>query len=200
MNDDLNSKLSQGFVFENRRDTINKYEKCGDETIKLINDLNPELVLDLGCGKNMYKSHIKNLTGIDIAPNPKVDILEDISKLSFNDNSADACLCYGSINFGGTELIKQQLSEVYRVLKPEGLAVFRGNMNENNEEIYYDWNEEKISYWTNYFNFKIFHRPVIVKRLKRDGTVDHDWKDQRRQFLNLKNDRSIERLYWIWQK
>ena len=43
----------------------NKYSLTGINFIKEINNLNPNLVLDLGCGQNPYKGHINNLIGVD---------------------------------------------------------------------------------------------------------------------------------------
>ena len=177
----------------------NKYEKCGDETIQLINNMNPQLVLDLGCGDNLYKKHIKNLIGIDII-NTKADIISDISSLSYEDNSVDACLCYGSINFGDDKLIEIQLNEMNRVLKSDGISIFRGNTNASDMIQYYIWNEERIQYWTNYFNFTLQVEPIIINRLKKDGTgVNNKWRDGTSQKAGVAP-RSIKRLYWIWRK
>jgi ubiquinone/menaquinone biosynthesis C-methylase UbiE len=202
MNHILNQTIK--IVFD-RSDSIfrefhyNKFEKCGDETIQLINSMNPQLVLDLGCGDNQYKEHIKNLVGIDIV-NTKADILSDISSLSYEDNSVDACLCYGSINFGDDKLIEIQLKEMNRVLKSGGISVFRGNTHISDMIPYYIWTEEKIKYWTNYFNFTLQVEPIIIRRLKRDGkSINNKWRDRASEQAGVKP-RSIERLYWIWRK
>ena len=64
-----------------------KWPDCGDEMIAEINDLNPSLVLDLGCGNNIFKGHINNLIGVDILDNNKQDINAPIEDLPFDDNS-----------------------------------------------------------------------------------------------------------------
>jgi len=198
---ELNDLLKKAWSPDSKpsRSNLNKYEKCGDETIKLINDLNPSLVLDLGCGNNRYKNHIKNLIGIDLV-DKGADIVGDISYLNFPNESVDACLCYGSINFGDENLINQQLQELFRVLKTGGIAVFRGNMNENhNASIYYGWNKEKINYWTDFFKISLLVHPVIIYRTTRQGIVNHQWQDRIAAKAGF-NHRSIERLYWIWKK
>jgi len=177
---------------------INKFEKCGIETIERINKLNPSLVLDLGCGDNQYKDHIQNLVGIDIA-NRRADIKADISHLPYNDETVDACLCYGSINFGDDITIEHQLLEMKRVLKKNGIAVFRGNMNEHGDDMYYGWNEMLVQYWSDTLDLKLIVQPTIIHRLKKDGSIDHDWVDRVSEKTGM-NHRTNMRLFWIWQK
>jgi ubiquinone/menaquinone biosynthesis C-methylase UbiE len=199
---DLNESIKKVFDRSDpkfRKFHYNKFEKCGDETIQLINSMNPSLVLDLGCGDNQYKEHIKNLIGIDITNN-RADIIADISTLPYEDNSVDACLCYGSINFGDHKLIQTQIEEMNRVLKSGGISVFRGNIHESDMIPYYIWTEEKINYWTNYFNFTLQAKPTIIRRLKRDGKgINDKWKDRASEQAGVAS-RPIERLYWIWRK
>jgi ubiquinone/menaquinone biosynthesis C-methylase UbiE len=182
-----------------RKFHYNKFEKCGDETIQLINRMIPDLVLDLGCGDNQYKEHIINLIGIDIT-NDRADIITDISSLPYEDNSVDACLCYGSINFGDDNLIHTQLTEMNRVLKNGGISVFRGNIHKSDMIPYYIWTEEKIYYWTKKFNFVLQVEPTIIRRLKRDGKgINDKWRDRASEQAGV-SPRPIERLYWIWRK
>jgi len=197
---DLNDSIKKIFHRTDfRKFHYNKYEKCGDETIELINSMNPDLVLDLGCGDNQYKDHIKNLIGIDIA-NKSADIMADISHLPYNDETVDACLCYGSINFGDDITIEHQLLEMKRVLKKQGIAVFRGNIHESDMLPYYIWSEEKVKYWTERFNFDLLVQPIIVRRMKRGRKeVNDKWKDRIATEAGA-SPRSIERLYWIWRK
>ena len=199
---DFNNLIKTAFEADTTRKgppNINKYERCGNETIALINSLNPQLVLDLGCGNNRYKPHIKNLVGIDIV-HKDADIISDISKLDYTNDSVDACLCYGSINFGTHQVIEKQLTEMFRVLKTGGLAVFRGNMNDSqNDAIYYGWNEEKINYWTEFFKVSLYVKPDVIYRTTRTGAVNEKWHDRIADKIKM-NHRSIARLYWIWKK
>ncbi len=195
----LNDAIKNAFSkdIKSHVQNINKFQKCGDETIKLINNLNPNLVLDLGCGDNQYKDHIKNLVGIDLV-NTRADIIGDIADLKIESAIVDAVLCYGSINFGNTDIIEKQLTEMFRILRPGGLAVFRGNMNEQENEIYYGWTKEKVYFWTDYFKVSLHTNPEIVYRLKRNGSIDHTWTDQVAAKTGYAH-RSIARLYWIWK-
>jgi ubiquinone/menaquinone biosynthesis C-methylase UbiE len=191
-------KAQQGEDFANRK--IHKYEKCGPETIDFVNNLNPNLVLDLGCGDNQYKNFIKNLTGIDII-NESADINADILNIPFESNSADAVLCFGSINFGTEDLIRKQLLEMKRVLKHEGYAIFRGNMKDHNDikDIYYGWSAEKINYWTQELNMKLHDGPVQITRTTRNGDKNLNWTDRMAQRSNTEK-RTPYRLFWIWKK
>ena len=38
----------------------NKFKETGDQMIKEINSLEPNIVLDVGCGNNIYKNKIKD--------------------------------------------------------------------------------------------------------------------------------------------
>lgn len=188
----------QGEEFSKRK--IHKYEKCGIETIEFVNNLNPALVLDLGCGDNQYRMFIKNLIGIDIV-NDAADIKADIITIPFDNNSADVVLCFGSINFGSEDIIRKQLSEVTRVLRVGGYAIFRGNMKDHNDikDIYYGWSPEKVIAWTEQINMTLHEGPVQITRTNRRGEKNLDWTDRMAKRSNTEK-RTPYRLFWIWKK
>jgi len=191
-------KELQGENFLRRK--IHKYEKCGLETIDFVNNRNPILVLDLGCGDNQYKNFINNLIGIDIV-NEAADIKGDITNIPFDDNSADVVLCFGSINFGDEHLIRNQLLEVRRVLKDGGYAIFRGNMKDHidTKDIYYGWSTEKVMAWTEEINMMLHEGPVQITRTNWRGEKNLDWTDRMAQRSNTEK-RTPYRLFWIWKK
>ncbi len=168
--------------------------------LDLINSLNPTLVLDIGCGDNRYKSLVNNLIGIDIVYKPLVDIVGDFTNLDFEDNSVDAIIAYGSINFGDEELIVKQLQEVYRVLRKDGIICFRGYHGER--QFTYNWTEKKCYKFTKQFNFKLLEKPQIIFRLNNKGELNEKWEDRRfqRNQNNPTVSRPLTRLWWIWQK
>ena len=168
------------------------------EDLDLINSLDPTLVLDLGCGDNRYKGLVNNLIGIDIADKPLVDIVSNFTNLEFENNSVDAIIAYGSINFGEEELIAEQLQEAKRVLKDKGIICFRGYS--STDPFYYYWTEERCNYFTEKFNFKLIKDPKIIYRLDSKGNIKTDWRDRRSEKLHNKGTRDITRLHWIWQK
>lgn len=200
----LKNYLTDFFVYnkntKNRqRQRPYKWERI-KEDLELINSLNPNLVLDLGCGDNRYKSLVKNLIGIDIAYDPNADIIGDITTLDFEDNSVDAIIAYGSINFGDEELIIKQLTEAKRVLKDKGIICIRAYSNSDN--FYYKWTEDKCQYFTEKFNFSFIEKPKTVRRLNGKGKINETWQDIRSVRFNKdsKKIREITRLHWIWQK
>ena len=213
----LKNYLTDFFVYnkntKNRqRQRPYKWERI-KEDLELINSLNPNLVLDLGCGDNRYKPLVKNLIGIDIAYDPNADIIGDITALDFEDNSVDAIIAYGSINFGDEELIVKQLTETKRVLKDKGIicisAYSKPKLEFNavlcrsfSDNFYYKWTEDKCQYFTEKFNFSFIEKPKTVRRLNGKGKINETWQDIRSVRFNKDSEkiREITRLHWIWQK
>lgn len=205
MNLELKKFLTTFFIYneksKNNERLFNRpYKWQGiKEDIKLINSLGPNLVLDLGCGDNRYKSLVDNLIGVDIAEKPEVDIVSDFTNLEFEDNSVDAIIAYGSINFGDEDLITQQLQEAKRVLKDKGIICFRGST--TTRDFMYCWTEERCKYFTEKFNFKLVKKPKTVYRLNGNGNIKTDWKDGRAiNYKGLDNSRELSRLSWTWLK
>ena len=44
---------------------------------KEIANTKPELVVDLGCGGNVFKEHVPNLIGIDLVSHPNVMVVSE---------------------------------------------------------------------------------------------------------------------------
>lgn len=185
LNDELrnlfNSKLLEHFY---------KFPTTGKKFIKEINNLNCNLVLDLGCGQNPYKGHINNLIGVDILDNVKSDPLYyqdlfcDIKNLPFKDNAADIVIAFGSINFGDDEVIDSQFREAIRVLKRGGRFYFRCNP-DYDHKLYYNWTMEKVIEKTEKFNLEFFIEPQIEYKTYR-----------KKEFVHKKNDR----IFCAWKK
>jgi len=125
-----------------------KYKYSGLSIIDEVNALNPDAVLDLGCGYNEFKGKIKNLTGVD-PYNDRADF--KISTLDFtSDIKYDVTICLGSINFGSTDKIFAELEKAVSLTKGGGLLIFRVNpgvqhIAKESEWIdFYDWNPNFI--------------------------------------------------------
>ena len=170
------------------------------EDLDLINSLDPILVLDLGCGDNRYKGLVNNLIGIDIADKPHVDIVSDFTNLNFDDESVDAIIAYGSINFGDEDLIDQQIKESFRVLKHKGVFCIRAYASD--AQFYFNWTEDLCKHYTKKYNFKLYKEPTTVYRLNQKGQVNKKWRDRRsaRFHKNEEKKRELTRLHWVWQK
>jgi len=109
------------------RSNLDQYKYSGYE---LVNKINPEeLVLDVGCGFNEFKSHIPNLIGVDPA-NDLADVklpIEFFATDNSNRGKFDVAFCLGSINFGSENNILLQIAGVVSCLKPKARIYWRCN-------------------------------------------------------------------------
>jgi SAM-dependent methyltransferase len=113
-------------------------------------------VLDFGCGSKPYGSlfvNAKSYIGVDIEVSghnhkeSKVDYFYDGKKLPFNNQSFDAIVCFEV--FEHVFNVEEVLSEIYRVLKPDGLLLI---------SIPFAWDEHEIPYdFARYTSFGITH-------------------------------------------
>ena len=171
-----------------------KFTENSLQMIEDINAMNPNLVLDLGCGTNLFKNKIKHLIGIDILDKDE-DIVCPIESLDtiFQPNCADVILALGSINFGDDDLILQQLLQVKKVCKPGGLIYFRVN-HEPSHEIYYEWNFDKIEDYTKTMNFEYEIKPKLITKAKENVFDDYPIDKE------LNRTRSSTRIFLVWRK
>lgn len=116
--------------------------KWRKKVVKLVHDTNPETILDIATGTgdlaiNLSETNAKKIVGLDISDGmlevgrqkikkKQLDstikmILGDSEDLPFDDNSFDAItVAFGVRNF---EHLEKGLSEILRVLKPNGIFV-----------------------------------------------------------------------------
>jgi hypothetical protein len=141
----------------------NEYE--GNNLISTINELNPKLVLDLGCGYNKYKGLIKGVVGIDgYDSNSAVDIKDTILNVYndriFEPSSADAIICFGCGTLGnGGEFGGELLSEK----EHQELEAIR-NWSKNGAIIaMIGWTSwcDKIDKISSMYDFTLIKEPVI---------------------------------------
>lgn len=185
----LHTKIKN--LFNNKQlvqNRLTKYVETGQNLIEEINNHNPKLVLDLGCGENFYKGRIKNLIGVDILDDNKQDITAPIEDLPFEDNYADIILALGSINFGDDELIDKQIIEMKRVAKPNALIYFK-ILPEHNVDPYYFWTFDKLMKKTKEHNLYFEQTPKEIYR-NSNAKPSHHVKT---------GFRSKRRLYCIWK-
>jgi len=119
-----------------------------------------EWVIDVGCGKNIFKPFIKNLVGIDPVfgeADFQTTIEEFITTQSF-----DVALCFGSINFGSEQKIKNQINCVVRLLSPTSRIYWRvnpGRKDHGNEQCknidFFPWNENLLKSYAEEFGFDV---------------------------------------------
>lgn len=126
-----------------------KYKYSGLSIIDEVNAMNPEAVIDIGCGYNEFKGKIKNLIGID-PYNCKADFKHSIETFS-TDKQYDVAICLGSINFGGSQKIITEMKKVVSIVKDGGVMYFRVNPGEQHAAPeakwinFYDWDPVFIS-------------------------------------------------------
>lgn len=190
---DILKKLEEKFNPKswNGNESFSHFTHTGINLIDEINNLDPDLVIDVGCGPNRFKGHIKNLIGFDQEPFPFADIHMSIDDINFRSESADAVLALGSIQFGKSATVEKYLSKIISWVKPGGFIVMRV-MNEKYlplltqsikfQEIYFLWNKELIKYYTEYFNLELCNGPNTENVLDINGKI------------------KISRISWWWKK
>tara|TARA_Y100000114_G_scaffold87155_1_gene80624 strand:- start:11317 stop:11904 length:588 start_codon:yes stop_codon:yes gene_type:complete len=177
-----------------RPGALTKFAETSLAMVDEINAMDPSLVLDLGCGTNIFKNKIQHLVGIDIL-NRHEDIVCPIEKLDtiFQPECADIVLALGSINFGEHDLIAEQLWQTKRVLKPGGLIYFRVNHN-TTHEIYYDWDLNKLDMFTEKMKLEYEQQPQIITKVKENKIDDYPINTQ------LNRGQNSTRIFLIWRK
>ena len=123
--DDLSERYILRFFSEIWKPRTGDYEHTGWELAEEVNKLNPERVLDVGCGYHPFKGRIHNIVGIDPYNNCadyEVDILEYRVKHQY-----DVILALGSINFNSQDEIQARFSHCVDLLKQGGKFYLRAN-------------------------------------------------------------------------
>lgn len=123
--DDLSERYIMRFFSEIWKPRTGDYEHTGWELAEEINKLNPERVLDVGCGYHPFKGRIHNLVGID-PYNNCADYEVDILEYKVN-HHYDVIMALGSINFNSRDDIEARFSHCVNLLKPNGKFYLRAN-------------------------------------------------------------------------
>lgn len=164
------------------------YKYTGINLVEEVNALDPELVIDVGCGHNRFKGHIKNLIGFDQEPFPFADLISNVDDINFRKESADVILALGSLQFGSKEYVKTQVEKIVSWTKPGGFIVMRTmkdwfrNQDYPYSQKHFIWSEMDVEEITREFGLE------IVKGI---------WEEQ---ILNPRGRVVSTRLAWWWQK
>jgi SAM-dependent methyltransferase len=124
--DDLSERYILRFFSEIWKPRTGDYEHTGWELAEEVNKLNPEKVLDVGCGYHPFKGRINNLIGID-PYNNCADYEVDILDYRVRPESHDVIIALGSINFNSRDEIEARFSHCVSLLKPGGKFFLRAN-------------------------------------------------------------------------
>ena len=124
--DDLSERYILRFFSEIWKPRTGDYEHTGWDLADEINKLNPERVLDVGCGYHPFKGRINNLIGID-PYNNCADYEVDILDYKVKPESHDVIIALGSINFNSRDEIEQRFAHCVSLLKQGGKFYLRAN-------------------------------------------------------------------------
>jgi len=124
--DDLSERYTHRFFSEIWKPRTGDYEHSGWELADEINKLNPEKVLDVGCGYHPFKGRIQNLIGID-PYNNCADYEVDILEYKVKPANYDVIIALGSINFNSKDEIEARFSHCADLLKQGGRFFLRAN-------------------------------------------------------------------------
>lgn len=137
------------------RSNIHLFKHSGENLIKEITDLNPTLVIDAGCGLNVFKGKIPNVIGFDPVF-AEADIKCTIMTAPFKEYCADVVLAFGSVNFGTRDDIANHLIKIKSWLKPGALLYMRGAPDGYKDELqWYLWGVKDIKYFADLCGFKL---------------------------------------------
>ena len=124
--DDLSERYILRFFSEIWKPRTGDYEHTGWELADEINRLNPQKVLDVGCGYHPFKGRIQNIVGID-PYNNCADYEVDILDYRVRPESHDVIIALGSINFNSKDEIEARFSHCVDLLKTGGKFFLRAN-------------------------------------------------------------------------
>lgn len=124
--DDLDQRYLTRFFGEIWKPNTEVYQYTGWNLADEISKMNPQNVLDVGCGYHPFKGRIPNLIGIDPFNNCaeyQVDILD----YKVKPESHDHIIALGSINFNSREDIESRFAHCVNLLQQGGYFWLRAN-------------------------------------------------------------------------
>lgn len=137
---------------------LDKYYWTGFRLIEVVEE--GERVLDVGCGVNPFKRHIKNLHGIDITNigSDEVVAIEDF----VTEERYDVAFCLGSLNFGDFELIIKQIGQLDKAMKEKARIYWRcnpGHRDHGNDKVkdvpFFNWTIDHHLILSRYFGYEV---------------------------------------------
>lgn len=149
LSEQIDNAVLHGYFSKVWQAETKKYKYSGLAIIDEVNAMNPESVIDIGCGYNEFSGKINNLVGID-PYNERADIKSSLLDY-VTDKQFDVAICLGSINFGSSDKIISELTKAVSMVKPSGKLYFRVNpgIQHTKKEAkwinFYDWDPVFIS-------------------------------------------------------
>lgn len=124
--EDLSERYIHRFFSEMWRPRTGEYDHSGWALVDEINALNPQSVLDVGCGYHPFKGRINNLVGID-PYNDAADYEVDILDYDVKPGTHDVIIALGSINFNSRDYVERRFAKCVELLAPGGRFYLRAN-------------------------------------------------------------------------
>ena len=152
-----------------------KFKYSGWALLDKIKDT--DIVLDIGCGYNLFKEKLGDrLWGIDPA-NDKAD--EVVGIMEFKTNKQwNVVFALGSLNFGTIEDVEPQVEKAISLLKPKGRIYWRQNPGIGD----HPWKGvEKIQFfpWTINLNYELAQKygcEVVECKWDLSNRIYAEWK------------------------
>jgi hypothetical protein len=123
---DLDCRYLHRFFGEMWKPRTETFSYTGWQLAEEINKLNPERVLDVGCGYHPFKGRIHNIVGIDPF-NSAADYMVDILDYRVAPGTYDVVMALGSINFNSQDEIEARFGHCVNLLKQGGKFYVRAN-------------------------------------------------------------------------
>ena len=160
------------------------FEHSGLNLVDEVNRLNPNLVVDVGCGVNYFKNKITNLIGFDVVNYPGVDSVCAIEDMSIVPGSVDVALALGSLQYTTREQVHKDLSKIVGWLRSGGLIVVRNRQfvsesESAHSEYGYRWSQEWFDKVSAEFGLTTTKGPLLDKNTNGpEERVVWWWKKQ----------------------
>jgi hypothetical protein len=123
---DLDQRYLTRFFGEIWRPNTDLYQYTGWNLVEEISKMDPQNVLDVGCGYHPFKGKINNLIGIDPF-NSAAEYQVDILDYKVKPGSHDHIMALGSINFNSREDIESRFLHCVNLLQVGGHLWMRAN-------------------------------------------------------------------------
>lgn len=193
----LPEHITTGFYHNEMNNAYHSSDRM-DAFAEQINSYSPSLVIDAGCGMNIWKDSIDNVIGFDRVPGGDFIGSFDDFDSQVSPSSADFVFCLGSVHdiedmSNSVQCIHDKIALVHKWLKPGGIAVMR--VRSDVEELYqlnqdiprrpdlYSWSISDISTWTQEFNFNII-KPIELRQVLLSNISYNDLIKFREKFKN----------------
>jgi hypothetical protein len=98
--------------------------------IQALIESNPKIIVDLGCGLNIFKEVWPNIIGIDADPESQYDIQDyfDQEFVQGHQEYCDALVSINAIHFSSIDTVAERLKWCADMLKPNGIGFVAFNL------------------------------------------------------------------------